>query len=207
MTCPAMSLATVFELGVVGKLNQVLSYAFQNSVESFFEPCLEICLWLLQSTKTKEDKAAVAMLLKNVELYCVLAATAEACDTAAHCLMLAVQLSEGDNHVAERLLSNQSRGHLRTCLTDHSLKGDSTDIQVVSCVLHVLQGITKTGNEQLLTILKQDEILLSCLREVVSPRSAGNGGGGSSPPAVTDGQKLAKSLVEVICGKPPGGEP
>eukprot|EP01063_Lacrimia_lanifica_P003565 TRINITY_DN11905_c0_g2_i1.p1 TRINITY_DN11905_c0_g2~~TRINITY_DN11905_c0_g2_i1.p1 ORF type:complete len:1370 (+),score=549.00 TRINITY_DN11905_c0_g2_i1:155-4264(+) len=218
VTCETVALGTVFSLGVVAKLNNVLAFSFQNGVESFYDPCLEICLNLLErcmrsrvqaeTTRSDADKATYAgnlqnceALVQNVELCAKLSIDSEAADTASKCLMLCSQLYP--QKVRDLWLSDKLRPHLRLCLSEHTLKGDAHDVTVVGCILKSVLAVltlgdeaTKTKRKSCVTKLIEDDLLIGGIREVTQPLS-----GLKTTPQVLEVQALAASLTDIVYGR------
>ena len=213
VTSSTTDVVQIFELGVIAKLNNVLSYAFQNSVVSFFEPCLEICHCLLSGTKKakqlyneKKDKESTrkdyqmrlsccAGLVQNVELYAMLSISAEPADIAAQCLLLCSQLyTNVELHKA--LISERCRKHFRSSLTEHSLKGDQNDIVIYRCIIETLYAVITSGepnqNKEYKTILRGDALLISCIGDVHSDLST---------PEAQEAQNSAKALLDLVCSE------
>ena len=167
------------------QLRSVLSYAYHNSVESFFESCLDICLSLLQGVMAarrgyREGKDAAseaaylytlqqcAPLLNNVELYAKLSVKSDAADTAAVCLMLCAQLYcdcdfaapavEPEVQLREVLLGSDLRALLRACLSEHCNKSDTHSVNVTHCVLRTLLAAIPSPTPQ------ATQIRESCIR-------------------------------------------
>eukprot|EP01062_Namystynia_karyoxenos_P002395 TRINITY_DN10851_c0_g1_i1.p1 TRINITY_DN10851_c0_g1~~TRINITY_DN10851_c0_g1_i1.p1 ORF type:complete len:1341 (+),score=523.18 TRINITY_DN10851_c0_g1_i1:181-4203(+) len=171
VACEAIPYQLVFDLGVVSKLGGVLAYAFENTVETFFEPCLDICHTLLWRTMQvgqrwqeggRTDAAAgeeyetrrrhCLPLKDNVELYAVLAVGSEVAETAAHCLMLCAQLFPSvELHTV--IVSERVRGNLRASLLEHSPAGGEgqrqqdaapSSIATCKCVLRTLVTVLRS---------------------------------------------------------------
>eukprot|EP01065_Artemidia_motanka_P001563 TRINITY_DN10716_c0_g2_i1.p1 TRINITY_DN10716_c0_g2~~TRINITY_DN10716_c0_g2_i1.p1 ORF type:complete len:1313 (+),score=400.41 TRINITY_DN10716_c0_g2_i1:120-4058(+) len=170
VACDAIPYQLVFNLGIVRKLTGVLAYAFQNSVETFFEPCLDICHTLLYRTmqlgqrwaeSRKKDTAVgeeyeerrqhCQPLTNDLELYATLAASSDAAETAAHCLLLCTQLYPS-TRIHDTIVGERVRGHLRACLAEQpdDRREERADCPLSSSAAVVCRCVLRT----LLTVLR-----------------------------------------------------
>lgn len=185
------SLAAMYQMGIVTKLNQVLGYAYDNGVDSFFEPCLSIvdhlfyrASKLIQRYKTEKtpelQRTAEQMyqnneqLIQNLRVYMALCCHQDICvaESSAHVMLLIAQ-QYATSH--ENIFSPTGLAHIRKCLlriaeptnkisSDCNLINqvdDSVSYFVLKMVLLIVQSNRKWVNK-----LQRDEQLYSGIRKL-----------------------------------------
>ncbi|KAL9648682.1 hypothetical protein ABK040_016309 [Willaertia magna] len=180
----------LYHLGIVPKLNAVLKYAFENGVDTFFEPCLGIVDNLLYKASklihlsrskngdTSNQSAADAMhqsnepLIDNLQVYMKLCAHEDLTISESSChvvLLIAQQYASSHEFIFSQQILTQIRKSLHGYLSnidsdDSDATGDSSVKRICNYLLNILLIACQT-NSKYIGRLKREEMLLIAINK------------------------------------------
>eukprot|EP01012_Entosiphon_sulcatum_P034139 TRINITY_DN43244_c0_g1_i1.p1 TRINITY_DN43244_c0_g1~~TRINITY_DN43244_c0_g1_i1.p1 ORF type:complete len:1236 (-),score=180.50 TRINITY_DN43244_c0_g1_i1:7-3477(-) len=167
-------LQAILDMELVRKLRAVLAYAYERTVDTFFEPCLDIAYTVLY--RAAQDVCAGDRTLHThsqaiaecLPIFVQLCASNEPsiCEVAAHCALLTVQLYPASS---ERL-SGAALPALRQCLAQSLATAQGNDkhsMDVPKLVLQLLQVLTQQSPKQA-QYLRADASLQSELQKLLT---------------------------------------
>ncbi|KAF0985137.1 hypothetical protein FDP41_000176 [Naegleria fowleri] len=183
-----LSYDQLYKLGIISKLSAVLKYAFENGVDTFFEPCLGIVDNLLykaakllhHSNKGEDSKQADSMYTNNAALVENLQVFMKLCshedlgiaESACHVVLL---LAQQYSSTHEQLFSSAGLGLIRKILLSHvdslddneaeNEEADNSVKRICNYMLNVLLIICQTNNK-MISRLKREDMLLIAINKV-----------------------------------------
>ena len=176
----------LFKLGIITKLSAVLKYAFENGVDTFFEPCLGIvdnllykAAKLVHSSKNKGDdskQAAETLVQNNEALVDNLQVFMKLCshedltiaESACHVVLL---LAQQYSSTHEQLFSQQVLGLIRKILLNHVNSFEETNeidesvTRICNYMLNILLIICQS-NSKMIAKLKREDMLMVAVNKV-----------------------------------------
>jgi len=180
----------LYKLGLVGKLCAVLRYAFENGVDTFFEPCLGIvdnilykASKLIHLSKSKgEDSKQVSAdvmyknnepLIDNLQVFLKLCSHEDLAisESACHVVLLIAQQYSTTHEI---LFSQQILGLIRKVLnnlcesieeSDLDGESDSSVKRICNYMLSILQIVCQ-ANTKMSSRLKREDMLLIAINKV-----------------------------------------